>query len=356
MTVNKIRIKNFRNIKNEEIVFCEGINVIHGRNAQGKTNILEAIWLFSGKKSFRGAKDSELINLEQNAASLNIDFFGEEREQTAEIKIENGRSYFLNSVLVKEHSEMTKKIPAVVFSPDDLSLISEGPAERRKFADTVIGGFYPRYQEKLSRYTRALEQRKFVLKDYRFHPELDFILDEFEAEIVKSGTEIIRYRMRFLERLNEFCPLIYEGISGGKESFSAEYISSSGTTAEEFKKNLFDSREADSQTLSTSIGPHRDDIDILINGISARKFGSQGQKRSAAITLKLAESKLTEKIFGTNPIILLDDVMSELDPTRQEYILNHIKDRQVFITCCDPDNIKGLRAGKVINVENGEIK
>lgn len=356
MIIKNITIKNFRNIGNQKIEFCDGINVIEGKNAQGKTNILEALWLFSGQKSFRGAKDNEMIKIGESAAALEIEFFSEERDQTASLSLEKGKEYLLNGVLVDRQAALFEKIPQIVFSPDDLSLISEGPFERRRFCDSVIGSFYPRYNEKINRYNRALEQRKFVLKDYRFHPELDFLLDDFEAEIVKSGAEIILYRKRFLNKLSLYCPKIYSEISGGKEDFSLEYISTSGESEKEFSEMLKSLRENDSLTLTTSVGPHRDDIDIKIGGISARKFGSQGQKRSGAITLKLAEAKLAEEIFGTNPIILLDDVMSELDPSRQEYILNHIKDTQVFITCCDPENIKGLIAGKVIKVENGEVK
>lgn len=355
MTVKNITLTDFRNFDSASVSFTADTNVICGSNAQGKTNLTEAVWLFTGNRSFRGSRDIELVKQGKEKSVIKAEFFADGRDQTAELYIGSNREAVLNGVKLQTPSELNEKFRAVVFSPDDLSLISEGPSERRHFCDTVISGFYPRYAEKSARYARALEQRKYVLKDYRTHPELDVLLDDFEAEIVKAGKEIIIYRKRFLERLSEYLPEIYSELSGGKESISAEYISTGGINESEFREKLIRSRETDAVMLSTSVGPHRDDVEILINGISARKFASQGQKRSAAITLRLAEAKLTETITGISPIILLDDVMSELDPARQKYILNHIKGRQVFITCCDPENTKGLKAGKVIEIKDGVI-
>ena len=355
MKVKSITLTDFRNFDSASVSFTADTNVICGSNAQGKTNLTEAVWLFTGNRSFRGSRDNELVKQEKERSVIKAEFFADGRDQTAELYIGSNREAVLNGVKLQTPSELNEKFRAVVFSPDDLSLISEGPSERRHFCDTVISGFYPRYAEKSARYARALEQRKYVLKDYRTHPELDVLLDDFEAEIVKAGKEIIIYRKRFLERLSEYLPEIYSGLSGGKESIGAEYISTGGVNESEFREKLIRSRETDAVMLSTSVGPHRDDVEILINGISARKFASQGQKRSAAITLRLAEAKLTEAITGTSPVILLDDVMSELDPARQKYILNHIKGRQVLITCCDPENTKGLKAGKVIEIKDGVI-
>ena len=355
MTVKNITLTDFRNFDSASVSFTADTNIICGSNAQGKTNLTEAVWLFTGNRSFRGSRDIELVKQGKEKSVIKAEFFADGRDQTAELYIGSNREAVLNGVKLQTPSELNEKFRAVVFSPDDLSLISEGPSERRHFCDTVISGFYPRYAEKSARYARALEQRKYVLKDYRTHPELDVLLDDFEAEIVKAGKEIIIYRKRFLERLSEYLPEIYSGLSGGKESISAEYISTGGVNESEFREKLISSRETDAVMLFTSVGPHRDDVEILINGISARKFASQGQKRSAAITLRLAEAKLTEAITGISPIILLDDVMSELDPARQKYILNHIKGRQVLITCCDPENTKGLKAGKVIEIKDGVI-
>lgn len=355
MIVKKIRLKNFRNIENAELKPSKKTNVIYGSNAEGKTNILEGLWLFSGQRSWRTAKDSELIKIDCEKAVLSIWVNTQGRNQKIDINIEKNRTAEVNGISADSMSELAEKFSVVMFSPDDLGLISNGPSERRNYADRVISSIYPKYSALMQRYHRAVEQRNAVLKDYRIHRELDFLLDDFEKEIVKAGNDIIIYRKRFCEKLKQYCPAIYKGLSSGKEEISAEYISSGGNNPEEFLQNLKNSRETDCQNLATSVGPHRDDFEILINGISARKFASQGQKRSAAITLKLAESEIIEEITGNVPIILLDDVMSELDKSRQRYILNHIKGRQVFITCCDPSNIEGLVAGKVFNVKKGQV-
>lgn len=356
MIIRRIAYCRYRNLVDGAIEPCDGINVIYGDNAQGKTNLLEAIRLFSGMKSFRGAKDAELIRRGESAAKLALDFTEDGREQTATVTVENGRTATKNGVPLDSVSLLGETCRTVIFSPDDLSLISDGPAERRRFADTVICGLYPRYAEKQKRYARAVEQRNYVLKDFRSHPELSVLLDDFEAEIVKAGREVLTYRERFTNKLNEVCPAIYDGLSGGREQFSALYRSTAGDSAEAFAEALRASREEDSVLLATSVGPHRDDIEILLDGYPARRFGSQGQKRSAAIALKLAESTVTEEITGHRPVILLDDVMSELDRSRQTYILNHIRDRQVFLTCCEPGNLEGLTAGKVFRVENGKVE
>ncbi len=355
MIIKKIKLKNFRNIKKAIITPCRRINVIYGSNAEGKTNILESIWMLTGAKSFRTSRDAELVKIGEDNANIFCNLFAKERIQTIEINIEKNRTAKVNGVEIYSMSELSEKFSAVIFSPIDLMLISDGPSERRNFADNVISFIYPRYSKLLSRYGRAIDQRNSVLKDFRRHPEIEFMLDSFEKEIVKAGNDIIIYRKRFCEKLKQYLPDIYEGLSSGKEVMTAEYISCGGNTPEEFLEKLKKSRDIDSVNLTTSIGPHRDDIEILINGISARKFGSQGQKRSCAIALKLAESEIIKEMTGNTPIILLDDVMSELDKSRQKYILNHIKGRQVFITCCDYSNIEGLKAGKIFNVKSGEV-
>lgn len=356
MIVQKLSFERFRNLEDGTICPGNEINVIYGDNAQGKTNLLEALSLFSGQKSFRGARDADLIRRGETGAKLEISFWEDQRDQTASVTLDNGRTATLNGVPLERATELGEHCRAVIFSPDDLSMISDGPAERRKFMDTVIGGLYPRYTEKQHRYFRAVDQRNAVLKDYRTHAELALLLDDFEAEIVKLGTELLIYRYRFVQKLNEICPDIYRGFSGGKEEFSATYLSTAGETSESFADALVRSREEDCMTLATSVGPHRDELEILLDGFSARKFGSQGQKRSAAITLKLAESFIVEQVTGQVPVVLLDDVMSELDRSRQTYILNRIQNRQVFITCCEPGNLEGLAAGKVFRVTGGKVE
>ena len=247
---------------------------------------------------------------------------------------------------------MAGKFNAVIFSPIDLSLVSDGPAVRRRFLDTAIGQLYPSYITLLRNYLRAVSQRNKVIKEYKYDSTLSIMLDVFEAEIANYGKKITEYRQRYIETLNEFLPKVYDGISAGREELTTKYIYSfSG----DFVEALKNARQEDMYTGVTSIGPHRDDIDFKINGISARKFGSQGQKRSVALAVKLAEAEVITKNTGECPIILLDDVMSELDATRQNYILNHIKGMQSFITCCDDQTVKNLIAGKKFMVKNGSV-
>lgn len=355
MIFDRIKIKNFRNIENIETELHRETNVIFGENAQGKTNILEALWCFTGGKSFRGAKDGEMIRFGTEKAEICLDFNDDGRDQNCIVKITNKRSAVFNGVEYPSASGIAGKIKMIIFSPSDLSVIKDGPTFRRKFIDSAICQLYPAYIDTYRRYIRALDQRNKILKEIKFDPGLEEFIEDYEDQLSLYGSEIAEYRKKYVLSLCEFLPDIYGGIASGKEKITLSYESSAGSTKEEFKENLKLSRNEDVKTLTTSIGPHRDDLDIKIDGISARSFGSQGQKRSAALALKLSESRVIEKLTGSEPAALLDDVMSELDPVRQNYILNHIKDRQVFITCCDPDNIKGLKAGKVIEISGGKI-
>ncbi len=356
MIFKKIELLNFRNIEALEIEPCDGINVIYGQNAQGKTSVLEALWCFTGAKSFRGSKDSEMIRFGSEKSRIKLNFFDDNRDQECIIDIENKRTAILNDVEYPLASKIAGKIFSIVFSPNDLNIIKDGPSFRRKFLDTAIFQLYPKYIDLSKRYLRAVDQRNKILKEIKFNPNLQEFLIDFEEEIADCGAEIIGYRKRFTEDLKKYIPEIYNGISGGKEKIEVVYETTASEEKEEFKRLLKNSYNSDIQTLSTSVGPHRDDIDIKINGISARSFGSQGQKRSAALSLKLAESEVISEITGKKPVALLDDVMSELDPDRQNYILNHIYDWQVFITCCDPSNISGLKKGKIFEIENGSVK
>ena len=355
MIFKSLKIKNFRNIVSENFNFDSGMNVIYGQNAQGKTNILESLWCFTGAKSFRGAKDSELVNFNSDFAELELDFFNETREQNCIIKINKSRSAVLNGVEYPHASALAGKINCIVFSPNDLNIVKDGPSCRRKFLDTAICQLYPAFIGISKRYVKALEQRNSILKNLKFNPNMEEFIEDFEKELAETGCSIIKYRKNFTENLNKYLPEIYCGISNGKEKISVNYESTAGEILEEFLENLKNSRKNDMQSLSTSIGPHRDDIDIKINGISARSFGSQGQKRSAALALKLAESAVISEITGQTPVALLDDVMSELDISRQNYILNHIKDWQVFITCCDVANFENLKKGKIFEIKNGKL-
>ncbi|MBR6510094.1 MAG: DNA replication/repair protein RecF [Clostridia bacterium] len=352
MRVLDLNCNNFRNINEGKIIPCEEMNVICGENAQGKTNFLEAIWLFTGAKSFRGSKDIELIKFGKEKASINMNFISKEIEMDAQIEIKEKRNFYLNSKKVKSSSEFAGNFNAIIFSPTDLKLVSEGPVFRRKFLDTAIGQSKPAYIEILKNYMRAVTQRNKIIKDFKYDKTLSIMLDVFENEIAENGQKIINLRKNYIEKLNPFLTEIYSGISSGKENLDIEYISNSKNNLEEKLKLA---REEDMYSGVTSIGPHRDDLDFKINGFSARSYASQGQKRSVSLSLKLAEAKALEKDVGECPLFLLDDVMSELDPERQNFILNHIRGMQAFITCCDPSNIKNLKDGKIINIKDGRV-
>ena len=353
MRVLELKLQNYRNIEDITINPCEEMNVICGENAQGKTNLLEAIWLFTGAKSFRGAKDAEFIKFGEEKAKLELKFLSEGIEKEAKIEIEERRKAFLQGNALKSPSALAGSFNAIVFSPSDLSLLNDGPSVRRKFLDTAIGQLYPSYIEILRKYVRAVAQRNQIIKDLKYDSSLSIMLDVFEEEIAEEGKKLIILRKKYIERINEFLPSVYGGLSCGKERLDTEYFCK--VSEEKLKQALFDSRKEDMFKGSTSVGPHRDDLEFKINGVSARSFGSQGQKRSIALALKLAEAEVIKKVVGECPTFILDDVMSELDPNRQEYILNHIKGMQVFLSCCDPSNVKQLKAGKIFKVSNGGI-
>lgn len=356
MKVNRICFENYRNLQKGEVDACDGINVIYGDNAHGKTNLLEAIWLFSGARSFRGAKDAECVNHSSEFAKLSMDFDAEGRSQNAEIVINRRRNAKLNGVQLKSGGELAGHFRAVVFSPEHLSLIKSGPSERRRFLDIAIGQLWPKYIPMLSQYMRAVTQRNAVLKDARFHSQLFDMLDAYEGEISSNGAKIISYRKKYIALLAKIASEVYSGISGGKEELSLQYLSiDEGENADNFASALKTARNNDIYTGSTSVGPHRDDISVKINGLEAKKYGSQGQQRSAVITLKLSEAALVQNITGEQPVILLDDVMSELDEMRQDYILNRIEGRQVFITCCDRNSVGMLKNGVCFHVRNGVV-
>ena len=353
MRVLSLELKNFRNIENLKIEPCDTMNVICGENAQGKTNLLESIWLFTGAKSFRGAKDEAFLKFGEKKAVCKMNFIAEEVEKEATVEIEDRRKASLNGKKLKSPSLLAGNFNAIVFSPTDLRLVSEGPAVRRRFLDLAIGQLYPAYIEILKNYLRAVTQRNKIIKDFRYDSTVSVMLDVFEEEIANNGLKIIKYRNRYIEILSEFIPALYNGLSGGKENLEIEYIKS--FKGENLKEELKKSRTEDMYSTKTGVGPHRDDLEFKINGISARNYGSQGQKRSVALALKLAEAEVIKKNTGECPICLLDDVMSELDPNRQNFILNHIKEMQTFLSCCDPENVKNLEVGKKIIIKDGQV-
>ena len=364
MTVKELSFENYRNLKNNHIEPSDKVNVIYGENAQGKTNLLEAIWLFCGGHSFRGAKESEMIGFDHSFFRLLMKFFSGERDQSADIAFgQNRKQIWINGVERPSSLYLTEIFSSVVFSPEHLTLIKRGPNVRRRFVDAAICQHKVRYAALLSKYQQILNQRNALLKDIYQHKELKETLSIWDDSMTAVGAQILKERYEYLEKLREPANSFHHGISCDKEELSIDYLSSAKTKAaysvdelrDRFYQALKESRHEDYHTGYTSVGPHRDDLDIKINGISARKYGSQGQQRSAVLSMKLSEASLLAQKNGERPVILLDDVLSELDNRRQDFLLNKVEDYQVFITCCEESNKEQLKNGKVFYIENGVV-
>lgn len=364
MIIKRLEFKNFRNLNDGAIMPHNKTNVIYGKNAQGKTNLLEALWMFNGVRSFRGAKDGELVNFSKPFSSIFLEFFSEERNQSAKIEIKNGkREAYLNDVKKSVPSQLIGKINCIVFSPEHLSLIKDGPSLRRKFIDGAICGFLPKYAIIISRYNKILSQRNALLKDIQYHSELEMTLDIWDEKLASTGALIIAERIKYIKLLKEKAAVFHKGISENKENLELKYNCSYKLPDELnvksiedcFLKNLEKKRREDLYLKYTTTGPHRDDIDIIINDISARNFASQGQQRCAVLSLKIAEATIADEITGEKPVILLDDVLSELDSVRQNFLINKTENWQVFITCCENDIVNKLKEGKLFYVNNGKI-
>lgn len=364
MRIDRLELSDYRNIGQALLLPHPNVNIIYGKNAQGKTNLLESIWLCSGNKSFRGAKESQMIQFEKPIFQIGLTFSDRERTQQIRYLAGEKRKILLNGVPLKSLSELSGEFYCVVFNPDDLDIVKDGPSCRRQFLDTAISQIKPIYGKYLSQYESILEQRNVLLKEIRKQSYPEDMLEIWDVQLAKLGTILSIFRKDYLEKLKAVGQKIYSGFSGGKEQIGMEYRSTiypdskelkvySDELINEYQNMLEESREDDIRLKSTTKGIHRDDFEIEIDGLSAKQFGSQGQQRSCAITLKLSEAALLKNITGEDPVVLLDDVMSELDQQRQHYILNKVKDFQVFITCCDLINTLQLEEGKIFYVEDG---
>ena len=365
MIVKELRFENYRNLENSIIKPADNVNVIYGENAQGKTNLLEAIWLFCGGHSFRGSKENEMIAFDQKYFRLGMEFFSGERDQSADIAFgQNRKQVWINGVERNSSSYLTEVFSAVVFSPEHLNLIKRGPSVRRRFIDAAICQHRIRYASLLSKYQQIINQRNALLKDIRKHSELKETLAIWDDSLTAVGAQIMKERYDYLKKLRDPARVYHKGISADKEQLDIDYQSTSktdedddiGTLREKLQAAFRSAQKEDFYTGYTSVGPHRDDLDFTINGISVRRFGSQGQQRSTVLSMKLSEAELLYEKNGERPVILLDDVLSELDNSRQDFLLNKVKDYQVFVTCCEESNKEQLKNGKVFYIENGVIK
>lgn len=365
MHITHLELKDFRNIASASLFPCEGVNVICGENAQGKTNLLEAVSLCSGGKSFRGARESQMTRFGEKAFHLRLTFADREREQT--IGYDAGgdkRKVSLNRVPLKSLSELSGVFTSVIFHPEDLTLIKGGPAGRREFLDAAISQLKPVYGRYIAQYSGVLEQRNALLKQIHRTGRGREMLGLWDEQLSKIGTAVSILRQDYLQKLSPLAETVYRGFTGEKETFSIAYESSvfprdipldiySEELIARYRQALAEREEEDIRLHFTGVGIHRDDLDIHVNGLSARVYGSQGQQRSCAISLKIGEAMLLKGVTGENPVILLDDVMSELDPGRQDYLLNRIQGFQVLITCCDEASALRMHGGKLFTVQGG---
>lgn len=333
MIIESIELKNYRNYGELHMDFSPGTNILYGNNAQGKTNILEAVYVCCTTKSHRGSKDRDMIHFHEDESHIKLNIRKNDVPYRIDMHLKKNKAkgVAINGIPIRKASELFGIVNVVFFSPEDLNLIKNGPAERRKFIDLELCQLNKLYVHSLVSYNRILMQRNKLLKELMFKPEYEETLDIWDMQLVQFGREIIRYRRDFIGQLNEIIYGIHFQLSGEKEHLKIIY--DPDVEGDDFEQELRRSRNQDLKQKTTLTGPHRDDIGFFINEIDIRKFGSQGQQRTAALSLKLAEIELVKKIVRDYPILLLDDVLSELDGDRQNHLLSAINHIQTMITC-----------------------
>lgn len=360
MTIKEIEVNNFRNLKADRISINEKTTLFCGKNGQGKTNLLESVWLLSCGKSFRAASDREMICIGKDSSKVILKAEDGLRKFIFEaVLYENRRKeIFINNEKIRKNSDILGNLVTVLFVPDHLNLIKGSPENRRRFIDISLCQQKKSYLVALKEYNRILDERNALLKLIRDGQQSEESLDVWDESLVEREVKIIRERDSYIKKLEPLCSAFQDDISGGAEKFSMSYVTVADfpekTDGDYLLKMLKDSRETDIITGNTGKGVHKDDIEICINGLSAKKYSSEGQKRSAVISLKLAEGKIIEEEMGIKPVFLFDDVLSELDEARREYIISRIKDFQVIITDCTP-SVADTEGFKYL-VENGEVR
>lgn len=338
MIVESLKLNCFRNYENLELKFDKGTNLFYGDNAQGKTNILESVYLCGTTRSHKGSKDREIIHFGEDESHICMKIRKGDIPYRIDMHLKKNRTkgIAINGVPVKKASELIGLGNFVFFSPEDLNIIKNGPAERRRFLDMELCQLDRIYLYHLSNYNKALAQRNKLLKDYSFYQEAAPMLDILDEQLIQYGTVIIKMRTSFIEELNEIVTRIHSSLSGRREHLELKYEKE--TDIDAFELRMKKNREKDIRTRITNAGPHRDDLCFLIDGIDIRKYGSQGQQRTAALSLKLAEIEIVRRNVKDTPVLLLDDVLSELDSGRQRYLLESIHDIQTMITCTGIDD------------------
>ena len=357
MNIRSIELKNFRNYENLEISFDEGTNILFGDNAQGKTNILEAAYMSGTTKSHKGSRDKEMIRFGEEEAHLKtvVARGGREYQIDMHLKKNRAKGIAIDKIPIKKASELFGILNIVFFSPEDLNIIKNGPAGRRKFIDLELSQLDKVYFNHLSNYSRIVNQRNHLLKDSAYRQDAMETLDIWDLQLVQYGNAIIARRKQFVDEMNEIVSGIHKKLTGGKEEIRLIYEPSTKNMS--LEQALEMNRQRDIRMKSTSVGPHRDDVCFMVGNLDIRRFGSQGQQRTAALSLKLAEIELVKRVIGDTPVLLLDDVLSELDKHRQNYLLDSIHDIQTLITCTGVDEFVNHRfeVNKVFHVQNGQV-
>ena len=364
MELNKLHLENFRNYTILDADFVPGVNLILGDNAQGKTNLLEAIFYLSVGHAFRTRKESELLRFGADFADLEASFFAQQRQQTMRVLLFAGRKprqLYLGGVKQKSFSGFQGLLTTVLFCPEDLLVLKSGASQRRRLLDQALCQLRPGYARALTEYQRLLDSKSRILKDWRENPALRELLPDYNLRMAQVGALLIGYRANYLDKLDRCTAQYHREFSGGLEQLRLSYktvstITDAHAPRQELEAQILDHQAshamAELESGQCLTGPHKDDFDVLLDGISLKSFGSQGQIRTAAISLKLAEREIFRDDTGEMPILLLDDVLSELDQRRQDFVLNQIKSGQVFITCCETDRLTNI--GQTILIKNGE--
>lgn len=368
MIIERITADGYKNLEGIDISLDPKMNIICGENAQGKTNLVEAVWLCSGCRSFRGTRDKDFIGFTKDAAKVGMDFTDSVRSQRIEFEVRRGsvkdKLVTLNGVKLPLLSKLFGSFRCVVFTPEDLNLIKGSPDNRRSFADLSISQVKPSYISALNKYNMILSQRNAMLKSIGRDGSGEEFLDVWNEQLVKAGTYISVLRYAFCITLDKYTKPLYSSITNGNENLDLYYqstvfenfdgrLNNTEELESEYAEKLKASAENDMRAGFTTVGVHRDDIGAYINGLSVRDFGSQGQARSTALTMKLAHAEILKAEQGEYPVMLLDDVLSELDEKRRRFILNNIEDMQVIITCCDEKSVTDMASGKIFRMEKG---
>lgn len=358
MIIKSLELADFRNYETLNINFDKGTNILYGDNAQGKTNILEAIYVSATTKSHKGSKDKEIVNFNKEEAHIRTYLEKEDVEYRVDMHLRKNKSkgIAIDGQKIKKAADLLGLLNVVFFSPEDLAIIKNGPSERRRFADLELCQLDNFYLYNLNHYNKIINQRNKLLKDMYFNPGLRETLNIWDSQLVSFGSKIIERRELFAKQLCEIIGDIHKKLSGGKEELIIQY--EPDVSIEDFGKKMKENQEKDIRSKMTSTGPHRDDFSFIVNGIDIRKYGSQGQQRTAALSLKLSEIELVKKMTKDTPVLLLDDVLSELDSNRQNYLLNSIGDIQTIITCTGLDEFVNNRfeINRIFKVNSGIVE